>query len=218
LASVGLTLAAGCDKTEKLPCSLVVNRTRKWFLRISLALLAFFLLLAVVAFFFPQWFLCVDGGPVKSDVIVVLGGGSHERPERAAELFRERVAPRIIVSGLGDCKINRRLLIGDGVPSGAIEMENQSRTTKENAQFTIRLLCESNSPPAKRVIIVTSWYHSRRALACFRHYAPDIQFYSCPSYFAYARADWSRKGIANRIRLEYIKLLGYWIRYGVWPF
>jgi hypothetical protein len=38
---------------------------------------------------------------------------------------------------------------------------------------------------AKRVIIVTSWYHSRRALACFEHYAPDIKFYSRPSYFGY---------------------------------
>ena len=215
---MGLTFAAGCDKAVKLSCSLVVNRTQKWFLKISLALLAVFLLLAVAAFFFPQWFLCVDNGLVKGDVIVVLGGGSHERPERAAELFRERVAPRIIVSGLGDCKINRRLLIGDGVPSGVIEMENQSRTTKENAQFVIQQLRKSNSLPAKRVIIVTSWYHSRRALACFRHYAPDIQFYSCPSYFACARADWSRKGIVNRIRLEYVKLLGYWIRYGIWPF
>jgi hypothetical protein len=86
-----------------------------------------------------------DSHCFKDEIIISNSGGSHERPGRAAELFRERVAPRIIVSGLGDCKINRRLLIGDGVPSGVIEMENQSRTTKENAQFTIRLLCESNS-------------------------------------------------------------------------
>ena len=195
-----------------------MSQTQKWFLKISLALLAVFLLLAIAAGLFPQWFLCVDSGPVKGDVIVILGGGSRERPERAAELFRERIAPRIIVSGLGDCTINRRLLIRDGVPSDVIEMEDQSQTTQENALFTIQWLRKSNSLPAKRVIIVTSWYHSRRALACFRHYAPDIQFYSRPSYFAYTRADWSRKGIANRIRLEYFKLLGYWIRYGVWPF
>ena len=191
---------------------------QKRFFKISLALLAVFLLLAAAAILFPQWFLCVDSGPVKGDVIVVLGGGLHERPERAAELFRERAAPRIILSGLGDCAINRRLLIGAGVPAGVIEMEDQSRTTQENAIFTIQRLRKSNSLSARHVIIVTSWYHSRRALACFRHYAPDIQFYSCPSYFAYARADWSRKGIADRIRLEYVKLLGYWIRYGIWPF
>ena len=193
-------------------------RARKQFLKIGLPLSAFFLLLAAIAIFFPQWFLCVDSGPVNADVIVVLGGGSHERPGRAAELFKEHTAPRIIISGLGDYEINRRLLIEAGVPSDVIEMENLSRTTKENAQFTIQLLHKPDSLPAKRVIIVTSWYHSRRALACFRHYAPDIQFYSRPSYFASAHADWAHNRIGNRVRLEYAKLLGYWIRYGVCPF
>ena len=173
------------------------------------------LVLAVAAFFSPQPFLCVDSGPVKADVIVVLGGGSHERPERAAELFKEHAAPRIIISGLGDYEINRRLLIAAGVPANAIELETQSRTTRENAQFTDKLLREQKQ---RGVILVTSWYHSRRALACFRHYAPEIRFYSRPSYFASARADWSHHRIGSRIRLEYVKLLGYWVRYGVCPF
>ena len=173
------------------------------------------LLLAAAATVFPQWFLCVDSGPVKADVIVVLGGGSHERPERAAELFAQRAAPRVLVSGSGDGGINRHLLLAAGVPANVIELETQSRTTKENAQFTIQLLRKQN---ARRVILVTSWYHSRRALACFRHFAPEIKFYSRPSYFAYARADWPPYRIGHRVRLEYAKLLGYWIRYGACPF
>ena len=188
---------------------------RKLIKRTAIGLLVLLLLLAVAAFFFPQPFLCVDSGPVKADVIVVLGGGSHERPERAAELFKEHAAPRIIISGLGDYEINRRRLIAAGVPANAIELETQSRTTMENAQFTIQLLREEK---LTRVIIVTSWYHSRRALACFRHYAPELKFYSRPSYFASARADWPHNRIGNRVRLEYAKLLGYWIRDGVWPF
>ena len=173
------------------------------------------LLLIVAALLFPQPFLTVDSGPVKGDIIVVLGGGSHERPERAVELFQEHAAPRILVSGAGDCEINRRLLVADGVPAKMIEVENQSKTTKENAQFAVKLLREQN---LNRVILVTSWYHSRRALACFRHYAPELQFYSRPSYFASARADWRRERISRRIHLEYPKLLGYWIYYGVCPF
>jgi uncharacterized SAM-binding protein YcdF (DUF218 family) len=70
----------------------------------------------------------------------------------------------------------------------------------------------------RRVIIVTSWYHSRRALKCFEHFAPEIKFYSRPSYFAFAREDWTRLGISKRMRLEFLKLPGYWIRYGVNPF
>jgi uncharacterized SAM-binding protein YcdF (DUF218 family) len=188
---------------------------RKLIKRTAPGFFVLLLLLVVAAIIFPQPFLCVDSGPVKAEVIVVLGGGSHERPERAAELFKEHAAPRIIVSGLGDCENNRRLLVQAGVPANVIEMETQSRTTRENAQFTINLLREQKP---KRVILVTSWYHSRRALACFRHYAPEIKFYSRPSYFASARADWSHNRIGSRIRLEYVKLLGYWARYGVCPF
>jgi uncharacterized SAM-binding protein YcdF (DUF218 family) len=144
-----------------------------------------------------------------------LGGGSGERPERAAELFKEHTAPRIILSGLGDCENNRRFLIQAGVPANVIQMENKSRTTRENAEFSIRLLRAEN---VHHAIIVTTWYHSRRALKCFQHFAPEINFFSRPSYFADARADWSHKFMAKRIYLEYLKLPGYWFRYGIRPF
>ena len=180
-------------------------------------LIVFFLLLtlAVAAIVLPQKFLCVDSGPAQADVMVVLGGGSAERPERAAELFTEHAAPHIIVSGRGDCEINRQLLIADGVPAEAIALETQSRTTRENAELTVKLLRQQKSG---RVILVTSWYHSRRALATFRHYAPEIKFYSRPSYVGYARADWPGRRYIGHIYWEYPKLLGYWIGYGVCPF
>ena len=190
-------------------------RKQRWILRIALALAAFFLVLAAATFCLPQRLLCVDSGPAKADVIVVLGGGLGERPERAVELFKGHAAPRIIVSGFGDCEINQRILLKAGVPASAIQLEGRSRTTGENAGFTIQLLRAEN---ARRVILVTSWYHSRRALACFEHYAPEIQFYSRPSYFAYARADWPHKKIEHRVYLEYPKLAGYWLCYGVRPF
>ena len=170
---------------------------------------------AVLAWFYPEKFLSVDSGKVSADVIVVLGGGSHERPERAAELFKQHAAPRIIITGEGDDGINRQILISDGVPAGAIQIEAKSTTTRENAEFTIKLL---RGEKVHSAILVTSWYHSRRALKTFGHYAPDIKFYSRPSYFAFARDDWKRLGINKRMRLEFLKLPGYWIRYGISPF
>ena len=79
-----------------------VTGRRKWLLRVGLVLFALLVLLAAAALLYPKKFLCVDSGSVRADVMVVLGGGSHDRPERAAELFKERIAPRILVSGLGD--------------------------------------------------------------------------------------------------------------------
>lgn len=170
---------------------------------------------AVFAWFYPEKFICVDSGKVSADVIVVMGGGSHERPLRAAELFKQHAAPRIILTGVGDDQINRRLLLAAGVPASAIQVEGKSTTTQENAEFTLKLLRAENLHSA---ILVTSWYHSRRSLKTFEHYAPDLKFYSRPAYFAFAREDWTRLGINKRMRLEFLKLPGYWIRYGVNPF
>ena len=185
-------------------------------MRIAPALVILFSALAIVAMAFPQKFLCIDSGPAKADAIIILGGGtgSRERPEQAAELFKQQAAPRIIVSGAGDDGINRRILIEQGVPANVIQIESKSETTAQNAQFTIKLLRTQNLHSA---IIVTSWYHSRRAFETFEHYAPEIKFYSRPSYFEFKRSDWTRL-LIRRIFLEYLKLPGYWIHYGICPF
>lgn len=187
---------------------------RKVVRRALLASLGLLILAGLAAFVFPQELLCVDSGSVQADAIVVLGGGSWERPIRAAELFQAGAAPRIIISGQGDAGINQRLLVSKGVPPSAIQVEPNSTSTRQNAQFTIPLL---RAAGAKRVILVTSWYHSRRALRCFRHYGPDLVFYSRPAYYAYARQDWERQGITRYLRNEYVKMLGYWVVYGVCP-
>jgi uncharacterized SAM-binding protein YcdF (DUF218 family) len=187
----------------------------KFVFKLALGFFLLLLLLAAAVWFFPQDVLTVDSGPVKADVIIILGGGSHERPLRAAQLFKEKAAPCIIITGEGDDEINRQLLIHAGVPAAAIHVEGKSQTTRENAVFTIKLLREEK---IRSAILVTTWYHSRRALKTFEHYAREIKFYSRPSYFAFDRADWKKLGVYKHMRLEFLKLPGYWIRYGVNPF
>jgi uncharacterized SAM-binding protein YcdF (DUF218 family) len=189
-------------------------RRGKRFLKIGAMVAAALGLLAVALFFFPQTFLCVDSGPVRADVIIVLGGGDrHERAERAAELFLQQAAPLVLVSGAGDDEINRHILLRRGVPGREIILESQSRTTRQNAQFGARIL---DAEKARSAIIVTSWYHSRRALRTFEHYAPGIAFYSRPSYFQFRHSHWSGE-FSRHVYLEYLKLPGYWVRYGVCP-
>jgi uncharacterized SAM-binding protein YcdF (DUF218 family) len=184
---------------------------------LKIALLAGFCLLAsvVVALLFPRQLLTVDSGPVKADAIVILGGGGVERPKRALELFTNGAAPRIICSGNGDAQWNKSFLVRKGVPADAVLVENESSNTQQNARLSIALLRKQG---AKRVIVVTTWFHSRRALECFRHYASDIEFYSCPSYFGYEPEEMKRAKMREAVYSEYLKLLGYWVRYGVWPF
>ena len=190
-----------------------MKKRRHFILKIFFGLFVLLLLFGLAACLFPQEILTVDSGETKADVLVLLGGGD-ERPARAAELFKQGAAPKILVSGSGDCRSHERSLEKDGVPAAAIILECDSKTTRENAEFSIPLLRQMG---ARRVIIVTSWYHSRRALHCFEHYAPDIKFYSRPSYFGYARKDWKSHGIGKYVKSEYWKLIGYWVRYGVRP-
>lgn len=186
---------------------------KKW-RTIALGLCGGLLGLLLLAYLLPQQVLVLDDGFTRADAIVVLGGGSGERPAHAAELFRSNAVPKILVSGAGDADGNRLLLMHRGVPANVISLEPDSKTTKENAEFSIPLL---RAAGARRVIVVTSWYHSRRALKCFRHYAPDLTFYSCPSYYGFARSTWSHDHLRRRIRVEYVKTLGYWVRYGICP-
>ena len=169
---------------------------------------------AVFAWFYPEKFLCVDSGKVSADVIVVLGGGA-ERPVRAAELFHAHAAPRILLTGEGDDEINRQILLANGVPAAAIEVENKSTTTHENAEFNLKLL---RAEKIHSAILVTSWYHSRRSLKTFERYAPELRWYSRPAYFGFARDDWKKTGVGKRLRLEFLKLPAYAVRYGVNPF
>jgi uncharacterized SAM-binding protein YcdF (DUF218 family) len=173
------------------------------------------LLLGAIAWFYPEKFLTVDSGPVTADVLVVVGGGQHERALRAAQLFNQHAAPRILITGAGDNEINRRQLIASGVPARLIEVENQSSNTFENAEFAGKLL---RAEKVHSAILVTSWYHARRAEKTFQHFVPEVRFYSRPSYFGFDRADWQKSTLNKRMRLEFLKLPGYWIRYGVNPF
>jgi uncharacterized SAM-binding protein YcdF (DUF218 family) len=183
-----------------------IYKITKWPLLIALGL-------GAIAWFYPEKFLTVDSGPVSADVIILIGGG-HERAARAAQLFKLHAATRVIITGAGDDEINRRQLLAAGVPPRAIEVENQSTTTRENAEFSAKIL---SAEKVHSAILVTSWYHARRAEKTFAHYVPGVRFYSRPSYFGFDRAEWKKNGLNKRMRLEFLKLPGYWLRYGINP-
>lgn len=164
---------------------------------------------------FAQRLLWIEHANPTADAIVLLGGDRLYRPSRAVELYRSGAAPHIIVTGNGDCEEVKHALCLQGVPSDAVETECASRSTSQNARFTIPTL---RARGAKRVILVTSWFHSRRALLCFRHYAPDIEFISFPTREDLPRNHWPLNRERSWVLLEYPKFVWYWVRYGIAPF
>jgi uncharacterized SAM-binding protein YcdF (DUF218 family) len=131
------------------------------------------------------------------------------RAEHAAHLATNGMAPHVIVSGRGDCESNRRVMVQRGVAAKLIELECASRNTQQNAVETVKRL---RAQKCRRVIIVTSWFHSRRALSSFRKYAPEIEFLSAP---VPRTKPWQFE--RGYIMSEYLKTAGYVLRYGIWP-
>jgi uncharacterized SAM-binding protein YcdF (DUF218 family) len=159
------------------------------------------------ALFFSVNLLRLQSPAGRADAMVVLGGDVTHRPKRALELYQQKAAPGVIISGTGDCEEVRIFLAGKGVPAAAMQLECKSRTTMENALL--------RAQHARRVIVVTSWFHSRRALNCFRHCAPEIEFISLPTTSDVPKSHWPNQYERSRVLLEYAKLLYYRVRHGI---
>lgn len=130
-----------------------------------------------------------------ADVLLVLGGASSapvlpwfpeanltaagDRYVFAAKLWHAGKAPRLLFSGGSspgmkpEAVTARELLELMGVPAAAITLEPDSRTTRENARFSVPLL---HAAGARRVLVVTSSWHMPRALMNLEAAALDIEW------------------------------------------
>jgi uncharacterized SAM-binding protein YcdF (DUF218 family) len=190
------------------------RRVRRICVAIMLAVLASSAAVAV-AFKAAEPLLLVRTSVEPADVIVVLGGDGPDRARQAARLYRKGAAPRVLVTGIGDCESIRRYMVDSGVPRDVIQVECASRSTWENAVFSAPLLAAMG---ARRAILVTTWFHTRRALACFRQVVPQLEWMSAPvergqSYRQMLR---SHRGVS--VLEEYVKIGWYSLRYGVAAF
>lgn len=120
----------------------------------------------------------------RADVIVALGGDHRcNREKLAAELYRQGWASNIVVNGLKypwgfhTGEIAKRYLISLGVPESNIWVTSDSFNTRTEATALERLMRERGWRSA---IIVTSAFHSRRAIFTIEKVAPDLTFYSAP--------------------------------------
>jgi uncharacterized SAM-binding protein YcdF (DUF218 family) len=121
-----------------------------------------------------------------ADAIVLLGGASDgesrfgrgadlnhaaDRLTTAAELYFAGKAPVILISGgaepeqLPEAELLADILRALQVPSSALLVEPNSRTTHDNALMSAEMLNEAGY---NHILLVTSGVHMRRALALFQ--------------------------------------------------
>lgn len=116
-----------------------------------------------------------------SDAIIVLSGSAvyKERTKKAAELYKQGISPRIFITddatksgwNAGEEKnipyveLEQRELIANGVSPDAITvLPGTVAGTDDEAK---KLREEIDARPLSKVLIVTSAYHTRRALRTF---------------------------------------------------
>ncbi|OGU09610.1 MAG: hypothetical protein A2X82_07495 [Geobacteraceae bacterium GWC2_55_20] len=164
---------------------------------------------------FAELLLVKRQEPYKADVIVLLGGENVSRVEKAAALYQAGYAPTVLVTGKNEAELMGVNLIAAGVPESAILFEPAASSTFENALFSIPVLKQRNM---KNALLVTSWFHSRRATAVFESRTEKINFFSVPTDGVPLTDIFGNKRLLESVLREYVKIFGYWLKYGVASF
>ena len=134
-----------------------------------------------------------------ADAIAILGGGvgcntneypygemwtSADRVWHGARLYKAGKAPKIFITGGGTTFGTAMLLQDFGVPKEAICNNLTARNTEEEAKFIA-------STGVKRLLLVTSAWHMRRAKLMFEKYAPGLEVIpAATDYEALVRCGW----------------------------
>ena len=161
-------------------------------------------------------YLCLRQIPEKVDVIVGFGNFNTDIARRAAELYRQGLAPKILFTGglgrntqglLPEPEAVRfaRVAMECGVPEADILIEDRSTNTRENIEFT-RSLLEHRGICHGRILGVHQPFMERRIKAAMGVYWPEPDFsvtspqVSIPEYLEAAR----RQGVSENASVSVI--------------
>ncbi|MCA2963895.1 MAG: YdcF family protein [Acidobacteriaceae bacterium] len=164
------------------------------------------------------WILICAEAPRRADAIFVLGGDQYgERILHAAALARQGYAPKVYVSGPSgifdhyesDLSIEfaRRRGYTDVT---FLALENDCKSTRDEAE---RYLPEFRRLGFKRILVVTSNFHTRRAGRIFRAVAqePEIHMMAAAAR-EFRPADWwLRRQDQKNLFMEWSKTFANWI-------
>jgi uncharacterized SAM-binding protein YcdF (DUF218 family) len=169
----------------------------------------------------------INDPPAKSDAIVVLGGGLEYRPFAAAEFYKRALAPKILVMDVAlsptetmglkepERSVTKLILIHEGVPPDAVETVGQA--VKNTYQESLAVLEWAKQHGAKRLLITTEIFHTRRVKWLFRK-----RFKSTEIQIAVAAAEPREYSVSNwwqneqgllAFQNEWVKLPYYWVKY-----
>jgi len=125
-------------------------------------------------------------------IVAISGGDTMARASEAINLYKSGWANTLIFSGAALDKTGpsnayemEKLAIQAGVPAESIIIDEKAESTKENAINTQPIFSKLG---IKKIILVTSGYHQRRAGLEFKEYTNGITILNHP---AKVDKDWS---------------------------
>ena len=159
-------------------------------------------------------FLVIDE-PQPADAILVLAGETYMRPLLALELLSKGYAPRIVIDvpageriyQWSTAELAQRWV--ESLPqANAISicpitgLSTRDESHEANA-------CLNRTGSAHRVLLVTSDFHTRRALSIFRHETRGVQFSVAAARSAsqFGVAWWKQREWAKTNLYEWLRLL-----------
>jgi len=157
-------------------------------------------------------FLIVNGEPKPADVIIILGGGPGEVVDVGVRLYQSGYANKIILTGgstsceTTEAQLMQRQALSSGVPKDDILLEEQARSTYENAKYSFEIM---RSKKFRSAILVTSAYHTRRASMIFNRLFEGIELTVCsvPNNLRNTNKWWQDSRRAEAVVYEYLKLV-----------
>jgi len=175
-----------------------------------------------------RW-LDVGEEPHPADYVMVLPGDESVRPFVAAALVRAGLARGVLVPKTETApavadgivppthEVIRRVLRRRGVPEDRIVVLEHGQTGHTYGDAVL-LAAFLDSAPDARVIVVTSFYHTRRARWTFSQVlerrAEQVSIVSAPTDRFAPEDWWQRQEGFLAISGEYLKLVYYAARYG----
>lgn len=160
-------------------------------------------------------FIFLEDVPQKADIIFVPGNGHAAPSERAAQLYRDGLAPLVLPSGryaigsngfvgqvsggrryegsfLTEWAFMRHVLMKNGVPESAILREDEATYTYQNA-INSRARTDAEGLTISRAIICCMPVHARRAKMYYQTLYPDAELLVCPAAgAAVTRGSWTQ--------------------------
>jgi uncharacterized SAM-binding protein YcdF (DUF218 family) len=150
----------------------------------------------------------------QADLILVMGGDFWgPRVLKAAELGNAGLAPLVLISGppyngRPEGELAVEFLVQHGYPKELFAVFGHLEPSTFGEVIVLR--SELARRHAKRVIVVTSSYHSRRCAILFHLICPGIRFQSAPAPDAHYHAEdwWDDPPVRDLFFSEWEKILG----------